>query len=432
MIDSSNLTSRGKYRKSTSISVEFPTIPSLTKTPRRADLYQKQNHHDVLVLEYPVPSLLWANTIKTGVPVVFKWSQLGVYNEWVGYVSFVSTTKSVGRQQTMEVHCVSASYPLKQKTNKVFKNKTIPQAVAELVKPYGFSFVGDSHPRKFDQLVISGHSIWEWIQEQAKIIGFAVVVEGTTFYFRKIDSLIDTKSSSAPVLSHFGGELTMGSQAIDRTLDSLTVLRGEHVEGQEVSRTNKVVGGVDPISGKVFKSKKTPGKSGKALRANTNDVLFDEYQTGQVVNSHTAALSMAAGAATAARMTMPAKIVGQGDPRIRPFSPVFITGTGEYTDGYWIIKEVHHMFHKIGEYQIEAVIATDGIGRNKATAMRKDPNSFVGTVDLNAALLSKKHGRAIKQGTRLEVKSPIIKQGTQGFNKAPARWKSSTVPGRRG
>jgi hypothetical protein len=89
------------------------------------------------------------------------------------------------------------------------------------------------------------------------------------------------------------------------------------------------------------------------------------------------------------------------------------------------------MFHKIGEYQIEAVIATDGIGRNKSTPMRKDPNSFVGTVDLNAALLSKKHGRAIKQGTRLEVKSPIIKQGNQGFNKASARWKSSPVPGRR-
>jgi len=396
------------------------------------DLYQKQNHHDVLVLEYPVPSTLWASVIKTGVPIVFKWSQLGVDNEWIGYVSFTSVSENPGREKLMEVHCVASSYPLKQKINKVFKNKTIPQAVAELIKPYGFSFVGDSHSRKFDQLTISGQSIWEWIQEKARSIGFAVVVEGTTFYFRKLDNLLDTKSSAAPVLTYFGGDLTMGSQAFDRTLDSLKVLQGENVEGQSVSRSNKVVTGVDPISGKVFKSKKTPKESGKALRSVVNDVLFDDYQNGQVVNSHTAALSMAEGAAVAARMTMPAKITGQGDPRIRPFSPVFISGTGSQTDGYWVIKEVHHMFHKIGEYQIEAKIATDGIGQNKQTPMRKDPNSFVGTVDLNAALLSKKHARAMRQGTRLEVKSPIIKQGNQGFNKTPARWKSSPVPGRRG
>ena len=432
MTDSPNITSKGKHRRSTKMSVEFPTVPSLTKAPRRADLYQKQNHHDVLILEYPVPSSLWASTIKTGLPVVFKWKQRDVYNEWVGYVSFISTNSKVGREKTMEVHCVSASYPLKQKINKVFKNKTIPQAVAELVKPYGFSFVGDSHSRKFDQLIVSGHSIWEWIQEQAKLIGFAVVVEGTTFYFRKIDNLIDTKSSSTPVLTYFNKDTIMGAQALDRTLDSLQVLRGEHVEGMVVSRKNKIVNGVDPISGKMFNSKKTPGKSGKPLRLSVNDVLFDEYQTGQVVNSQTAAVSMAEGAATAARMTMPAKIVGQGDPRIRPFSPVYISGTGEHTDGYWIVKEVHHMFHKIGEYQIEAKIATDGIGRNQQTSMRKDPNSFVGTVDLNAAILSKKKSRAAKQGTRLEIKSPIIKQGNQGFNKTPARWKSSPKPGRRG
>jgi hypothetical protein len=364
--------------------------------------------------------------------MVFRWSQGTHRNEWVGYVSYVSVSNKTGREKTMQVHCVASSYPLKQKVTKVFKNKTIPQAVAELVRPYGFSFVGDSHARKFDQLVVSGHSIWEWIQEQAKLIGFAVVVEGTTFYFKKLDNLIDTKSSSAPVLNFFNTDQPMNSQAIDRTLDSLQVLRGEHIEGQAVNRTNKVVSGVDPVTGKIFKSKKTPNRSGKALRSSVNDVLFDEYQTGQVVNSHTAAVSMAEGAATAARMTMPAKIVGQGDPRIRPFSPVFIAGTGEATDGYWIIKEVHHMFHKIGDYQIEAVVATDGIGRTKQGALRQDPQGVVGVVDLNAALISKKQKRAAKQGTRLEVKSPIIKQGNQGFNRTPARWKTSPISERRG
>jgi hypothetical protein len=432
MVDAPNVNSQGKFRRGTTISVEFPTLPSLSKQPRRVDLYQKQNHHDVLIMEYAVPSSLWASTIKTGVPVVFKWRQGNYRNEWIGYVSFISTNAKAGREKVMEVHCVSASYPLKQKISKVFKNKTIPQAVSELVKPYGFTIISDSHSRKFDQLVVSGHSIWEWIQEQAKLIGYAVVVEGTTLYFRKLDNLIDTKATSAPVFSYFAGDLPMNNQAFDRTLDSLKVLRGDHVEGQSVSRSVKVVGGVDPISAKIFKSKKNPGKSGRALRTGVNDVLFDEYQTGKVVNSHTAATATAEGAAAAARMTMPAKITGQGDPRIRPFSPIFVSGTGEATDGYWIVKEVHHMFHKIGDYQIEALVATDGIGQNKQSNLRSDPASVVGVVDLTAALNSKKNGKAAKKGTRLEIKSPILKQGNQGFNKTPARWKSSPIPGRRG
>jgi nucleotide-binding universal stress UspA family protein len=432
MSDAPNIISQGKFRRGTTISVEFPTLPSLSKQPRRVDLHQKQNHHDVLIMEYAIPSPLWAKTIKTGVPVVFKWRQGLHKNEWIGYVSFLSMHTKAGREKVMEVHCVSASYPLKQKINKVFKNKTIPQAVAELLKPYGFTLIADPHARKFDQLVVSGHSIWEWIQEQAKLIGFAVVVEGTTIHFRKLDNLIDTKSTSAPVLSYFAGDLPMNNQALDRTLDSLKVLSGEHIEGQQVSRSNKVVSGVDPISGKVFRSKKTPKLSGHALRETVNDVLFDEYQTGKVVNSRTAANSTAEGAAVIARMTMPAKITGQGDPRIRPFSPVFVTGTGESTDGYWIVKEVHHMFHKIGDYQMEALVATDGVGQNKQTNLRSDPSSVVGKVDLGAALKSKKHSAAIKQGTRLVVKSPILKQGSQGFNKTPARWKSSPIPGRRG
>lgn len=430
MSDKPNIAYRGKFRRGTTIAVEFPTLPSLTKMPRRVDLYQKQNHHDVLIMEYATASTAWISMVKTGVPVVFKWSQNGVTNEWLGYVSHLSFQNKSGREKIMELRCVSASYPLKQRVNKVFKNKTIPQAVEELVKAQGMAFVGDPHGRVFDQLVVSGHSIWEWIQEQAKRIGYAVVMEGTTFYFRNIDKLIDTKSSSVPVLSYFNSDAPMNTQAIDRTLDSLRVLQGEHIEGQAHLRTNKIASGVDPITGKLFSTKKTPKKAGTSLRKNVGDVLFDEFSTDQVVNSYTAAKAAAEGAATMARMTLPAKIVGQGDPRIRPFSPIYIEGTGDSTDGYWIVKEVHHMFHKIGDYQIEATIATDGLGDNKATSFRRTPTSIVGTVDLNSAILNKKHAKAARQGTKLQVKSPIIVQGNQGYNRTPTRWKSSPIPGR--
>lgn len=430
MVDFPNIASQGKFRRGTVLAVEFPTLPSLTKMPRRVDLYQKQNHHDVLVMEYATASTAWVALVKTGVPVVFKWSQGNVSNEWVGYVSHLSFQAKPGREKVMEVHCVAASYPLKQRTNKVFINKTIPQAVAELVRPHGLTLISDPHSRVFDQLTVSGHSTWEWIQEQAKRIGFGVTVEGTKVYFRHLDNLIDTKSSSVPVLSYFNSDAPMNNQALDRTLDSLRVLNGEHVEGQAYSRTNKLVAGIDPVTAKVVSFKHAPNKTGKSLRTKVGDVLFDEFQTSQVVNSHTAASASTEGAAAMARMSIPARITGQGDPRIRPFSPVYILGTGEDTDGYWLVKEVHHMFHKVGDYQIEAVIGTDGLGANNTSAFRKEPGSIVGQVDLTAALVKSSHAKAAKHGTRLEVKSPIIVQTKQGYNRTPARWKSSPKPGR--
>lgn len=426
-----DLTSTKKYRRSTTISVEFPTLPSLSATPRRVDLYQKQYHHDVLVMEFAIPSTLWASTIKTGVPMVFKWSQGVTSNEWVGYVSYISTQHKVGREKIMEVHCIAASYPLKQRITKVFKNKTIPQAVEELVRSHGLNFIGDGHSRVFDQLVLSGHSIWEWIQEQAKRIGYVVIVEGTNFYFKRLDAVLDFKSSSVPVMSYSNSDLTMNSQVFDRTLDYLQVLQGENVEGQAHSRSNKIVGGVDPITAKAFSSKQSPKKSGKALRTSDNDVLFDEYSTSQVVNSHEGAVTAATGAATLGRMTIPAKISGQGDGRIKPFNPVFIMGTGDATDGYWIVKEAHHMFQKIGDYQLEALIATDGLGGGKVSSFRTTPDSIVGTVDLKASLASPKMVKAGRHGTRLEHKSLVLVEHAQGYNRTPTKWKTSPTPGRK-
>lgn len=417
-------TGNGKYRRGTDFSVSFPTLPSLTVKPRRADLHQKQYHHDILILEFAQFSTSWFNNLKTGVPVVFKWNQGGFGTSWIGYVSFVSKAQSGKREQIMEVHCISSGFPLKERSNRVFKNKTIPEAARIIAEEHGFNFVGDAHPRRFEQLTMAGHSYWEWLHEQAKRIGFAVVIDGMDLLFKPIDKIFDASLSSVPSMNMFAADLPMNSLAMDRTLDSFKMKHGEHIESGSNSRTVKNSGGVDPLTGKPLRSKSSPNGVGRNTRANVGDVLFTEHLSGQVANSIDAVSSSAEGAAQMARMNVPAKVSGQGDPRMRPYRTVLINGTGEQTDGFWVINEVHHMFHKIGDYQVEMTISTDGTGRLIPDAFRRTPGGSVGTIDLTQAVIS---GKAVHAPTiaRLASKTPILREGNQGYLRTPSVWKKS-------
>jgi phage protein D len=324
----------------------------------------------------------------------------------------------------MEVTCVGATYPLKERVTRVFKNVTIPQAVEQIVSEYGFAFAGEEHPQVFPQLIIAGSSYWEWIQEQAAKIGYGAYADGMDFYFKKFDKLIDQSFSNAPVLSIFSADIPSGAHVLDRTLQSFNVLHSEHVESGKDLRAIKTVGGVDPLTGKMFLSTKSPTESGTGLREITNDSLFTQHMTDRVASSVEASEVMVDGAAELARFNMPATAKAQGDPRLRPYGTVYIQGTGEATDGYWVVMEVRHMLHKIGDYEVDLKLATDGTGSTSQTSFRKRSPDGVGTVDLNYAL--NQNGKVANNfsysSVKLKAPSQIVLQGNQGAKRTPTTW----------
>ena len=415
----------GKYRRGTSYSIQLPTIPTLSVQPRRVEIHQKQYHHDVLIMEFSQPADLWFEVVNTGVPIKFTWSQGSITKTFYGYVSFLVRNAAGQIENLMEVHCVGTTFVLKERATKVFTNTTIPAAVNSIVTSFGFKFIGEDDTRVFDQLTMAGHSYWEWIQEQAKRIGYGVLVDGMNFSFRPLDKLIDQGITSVPVLSISTAETPINTQVLDRTLDSIKILQGEHIEDANSLRAIKHTSGVDPITGKVVTSISSPNTVGSALRTNVSDVMFSEYRSEQVVHDISSAQSAAAGAATMARMNMPAKIKCQGDPRISPFNPVLVQGTGPQTDGYWIAKEVKHMFARIGDYQIEMTAGTDGTGNNLLTTVRQGTDTVVGMVNLNEAV---KNGRNITASSSNQVSLKLGSSGVsmtnQGFRRTPATWVS--------
>lgn len=415
-----------KFRKGTSYSATFPTLPSLTVEPRRVDFYEEQGSHSLLVLEYPSESPLWFQSVGTGVPVSFTWKQDTLTRTFVGYVSSISKVNAPQRMDFMQVTCVGATYPLKERVTRVFKNVTIPQAVGQIVSEYGFAFAGEEHPQVFPQLTIAGSSYWEWIQEQARRIGYAVVVDGMNFVFKPLDRIIDLGFSNAAVLSMGDQNVPFNTQFLDRTLDYFKVISGSNVEDSNEVRAVKTVGGVDPITAKPFVADKSPDETGVNLRTNVSDVLFTEYRTDRVVNDQSVATSAADGAAQLARFNIPARVKCQGDPRIRPYGSVFINGTGALTDGFWTVRKSHHMFHKVGDYIMELSIATDGLGTGRQNAFRTRGGSLVGTINL-VSVVANSTTETIKLGApevKLTRTSQTIKEHEQGFLSNPAIWKA--------
>lgn len=152
------------------------------------------------------------------------------------------------------------------------------------------------------------------------------------------------------------------------------------------------------------------------------------------MHSNTDALQTSSGLAQHGRFNTPARAKGQGDPRLKPFFPVYIGGTGGSTDGYWIVDEVHHMMHKIGDYQVELSISSDGTGQTNFSDARINPTTVIGKVNINEivhSLANATHASLAPVNTRrfsLTSPVPVILQNDQGYNRTKARWKSPLNP----
>lgn len=434
---SKKVSDSAKNRRGTEYKVVFPTLPNLTKQPNSIEVHQGMNKHDVIVLKFRTVSKTTAKLLKTGVPFTLKWTQLQKTRIIYGYVTHVSNETTGQKTAKMQVNAVGASFPLKQRSSKIHKKMTITEVASLIAKNHHLKFVGDPHPHKYDQLAVSGHSDWAWLTEHAKRIGYGLMIDGVTLVFKPLDKLLDQSVTNAPIMSMFNVPFPINNLFYDRTLDYFRVLSGENIEATDYQRAVKNTGGVNPQTGKSFTSKASPKKVGKNLRKKVSDVLFEEYMSNHVVNSGEAARLTAEGAAHLARLNLPAIAKGQGDPRLKPFAPVYITGINEEVDGYWIVNSVVHYLKFTGEYTVEMIVSTDGLGEptdaRSAVPAASTSISGKGMVDINAALNNQRidSTSSLKNTTnssvRLSTKDVLFKEGDQGFNRTPTTWKANNT-----
>ena len=245
-------------------------------------------------------------------------------------------------------------------------------------------------------------------------------VKDATLYFQDIDEVIDKQVGSIPLLNFETEFAPPFHSPIERTLDKFEPIVSDMVEDDDQPRkSNKLLSGIDPITAKVYGSKKAPTSS-RGLKKVQSDIIFDDNTSFDVTNSKMFADSLAKGKADRARMSMPAKFSSQGDSRIRPYGVVEITGIDETTDGYWLVRSVTHTMNKVGHYQCEGVLVTDGRGL-KVQSARRTQTGTVPTLNLT----NRGNGEKLTKSKTPKLSQPqfSFSQTKSGYTQNKRTWK---------
>jgi hypothetical protein len=409
-------------RRGSSFKVVYPDLPGLTLPPRSVTLIQEMGKHDIVEILYARFSDSFFKAIKTGVPVQITWRNDKVSGKFVGYAVDVSYPTVQALERNVKILCVGASYPLKERSSKIWTNKTATEIATDIANKFKLKPVMTPSPIRFTQQSMSGHSYWEKLNELAHRIGYGVQVVGTELHFHPIDKMIDQFMTTIPIMSFKDPMKSPSSSYAAPTLDYFEPNIGDYNETMDYTRTNNVVGGIDPVTGKTFSSTSSSNKVGKNIRKNTKDRLFSSIETSVVTGNSAMAKSLADARSQLGRLGIPAKGIGQGDPRMAPWATLEVRGTGATSDGFWIVKKIEHFIHVDGRYQSEFTVVSDGVGQNKSSVFRPLSSGGVPTRNVKNELLTTNKKKPTS--SKLSGATAMLTQASGGYKVTPRKWKA--------
>jgi len=232
--------------------------------------------------------------------------------------------------------------------------------------------------------------------------------------------MIDIAMTVIPVFSFTEPFTNPWSAVMSQTLDQFKPTGGDYFAHATNRRTEKVVTVVDPLTGKMTTHSSKANNVGKKVRENVKDPLFAETLPTVVTGNAKMAQALADSHAQLSRFSIHAEGKGQGDPRVAPYRTIEINGTGDTTDGFWVIKKVTHLLVADGRYHIDFSCMADGTGKNKSSASRP---SQAGTVPVRNLAYETTTGTTVKPtSVKLNAVSPMISQTNAGWKVTPRRW----------
>lgn len=407
-------------RQGSKFTVSYPDFPGFIVTPRSFKLYQEAGKQDLIEITYPYYESFYTKALKTGVTMSVKWKNDSVSSEFFGYVYDISPLTQQGTNRQVVVRGIGASLGLKQGEAKIWNNKTVTEVVAEIAKKFKLKPNITPHPLRLSQITMTSHSYWEKVQELARKIGYVAQVSGTDLHFHPIDIMVNKFITTVPVLSFVEAEMVEYSGPVSHTLDTFQPKIGDLSSGGTYSRKDKVIHGIDPLTAKPYTTTSSPNEVGKQLRSSTKDSLFKEVLSSSVSASPAVAKMIAEANANLSGYSILAEGTGQGNPNISPYRTVEINGTGNITDGYWVIKKVDHSLTWDGRYFVEFTCMTDGTGRNKASAFRPLTASAAPVRNVAYELTTGASSRPTS--TRISAPSAMMNQTQGGYKITPRRW----------
>ena len=238
-----------------SFAAYFPKAPDMDLLLMGAELYADTDEHDRLVLHFKGHIREDREGLIAEDPIVFTFTSGKVVSKWYGYISYIDTTNSMQSGNT-DIICLGASYILKNTVQKIYKNTTADQVVADIAKSNGMEAITQRHPRVKDW-VQAGQSQWQMLRRLAKQTGFALRADNTTIYFVSKNKIFTDKKSSAAYFNYvdnkeISGIVTKADRYGGTILNFIPRLSDKSPESGV--RVDRVVTGIDPKTGKLIEA----------------------------------------------------------------------------------------------------------------------------------------------------------------------------------
>jgi phage protein D len=431
-------------RFGTDIAVSFPQFPTIDFSLRQFKLIQEAGKHDIAELYFSSFSKVFYKALTTGVLVQVSWKNQNSSGQFYGHVYGSNMKQQSTITRNVLIKAMGASFPLKESKSKIWVNKTASEVVTAIAKLASIKAVVTPTKLRYEQISMSGHTYWQKIQELAKRSGYVAQMIDAELHFHPMDVMLAKCSTSIPILAQQDNEIPFGLVHESPTLDYFEAHVDDLGEHGNHSRRDKVVSGVDPVTGKKYSHTVSPNKVGKKLRKQTKDSFFSEHIPGQMSYNSEGAKELAEAQAQLARWSISAEGEGQGDARIAPYRTVQISGTFEHTDGFWIIQRAEHSMLFDGRYTVSFTCLSDGLYENQTALFRTDTATLMPTRNIELELSSSSKTSllgqaALKTNTsynglkttpksaRVAFTRPIIKS-TKKYNSVcgltPSRWVS--------
>jgi hypothetical protein len=339
------------------ISVKFPETSLGVSTVYSAKLVQTRYEHEILVVEFKDWGLEY-DVVSPGTAVSVQIADGEYKRDFYGYVHHVKLKRTPANNFS-EVTFIGGSFPMKQRRQTIYKDKTADQVIKSIATTHDFVCYSVPHPRVFPQISQAGLSDWAFMVKLAKQCGYSLRTENTELYFQPMLEDYKELRSEAP-------RFIMNSLASieGSSLYSFEPIISESVAYEGAWKSAVAVSGVDVPSGeamsiaKQIRNKKTRGKQ--------QFEFFDSF----AVNTVALTSDVAAYEAEAAenRNTFPYRATAEvlGSIKVRPDMPIHITGVDSPYNGYWIVLSAEHVIveeqRNVFKYTTVLELGSDSLG----------------------------------------------------------------------
>jgi len=340
---------------------------------QRISLEQRENHHDMLTLDFSGFSPdLFGEYLEKPVSVSISYPNLKECS-FYGYITFIEPI-SVTNQglvdnspfQMIRIYCISASYLMKSKVSKAWDGATLYDVATEIANKYDFSLSIPKDSYRFTRIVQTAESDWELLVRLSNQLGYSVTVHGTHIHIWDSYKALKRGISYAPLntIKGLNGDVTPDLGQIIMFEAQYGALTPEANRAPNTIHVLDRDGKTFSISSALLEETSRLGTPIQSIFSNVLNKNADTYEMGNRIVS----------ASLRDGFSVTAKVMITGLPILKPGSIVKINKYESDFDGYWYVQEVTHQITK-SEMVSYLKIATDSTPADTLSANNVRPHS---------------------------------------------------------